>query len=176
MSIVRRLWERILKPSYFVGKDLEGNKYFECPNTDKGRSKRTVKYRKNEDMWAYVASGRRLPVQWSAWLTHTRPIPPTIEELQADLARQQRVKINAAILEAKYQTESADRGRVAVPPSHNSEIEAQSPSASQNVPMDQKLEPQESDQRPKSQTRDPWAEASKGSDEPRSWTPVSRRR
>lgn len=26
-----------------------------------GRSKRTVKYRKNEDMWAYVASGKRLP-------------------------------------------------------------------------------------------------------------------
>lgn len=26
-----------------------------------GRSKRTVKYRKNEDMWTYVASGKRLP-------------------------------------------------------------------------------------------------------------------
>jgi NADH dehydrogenase [ubiquinone] 1 alpha subcomplex assembly factor 2 len=71
-----------------------------------GRSKRTVKYRKNEDMWTYVASGKRLPglylhcyvlvsdltfplllilscllcaVQWSAWLTHTRPDPPSIE-------------------------------------------------------------------------------------------------
>ncbi|KAG0704902.1 hypothetical protein DFH29DRAFT_909082 [Suillus ampliporus] len=174
MSIVRRLWQRILKPTFFVGKDLEGNKYFEHPNANPGRSKRTVKYRKNEDMWAYVASGRRLPVQWSAWLTHTRSDPPTIEELQKDLARQQRVKINAAILEAKDQAEKANAARVAAP-SHHSEIETQSPSASQNVPMDQKLKPLESDQ-PKSQTRDPWAEALKGSDEPRSWMPVARRR
>jgi hypothetical protein len=28
---------------------------------NEGRSKRTVKYKRNEDMWAYVASGRRLP-------------------------------------------------------------------------------------------------------------------
>lgn len=177
MSIVRRLWQRILKPTYFVGKDLEGNKYFEHPNTNNGRSKRTVKYRKNEDMWAYVASGKRLPVQWSAWLTHTRPDPPSIEELHVDIARQERVKVNAAILEAKDQAEIAiaNRERVAAP-SHHSQIETQSPSATQNVPVDQRLEPLESDQRPKAQTRDPWAEALKGSDEPRSWTPITRRR
>lgn len=171
MSIVRRLWQRILKPTYFVGKDMEGNKYFEYPNANNGRSKRTVKYRKNEDMWAYVASGKRLPVQWSAWLTHTRPDPPGIEELQADLARQQRVKLNAAILEARDEAERANRERLEAP-SHHSAAEAQS----RNVSRDDRLEPPESDRRPKTQTRDPWAEALSGSDEPRSWVPMTRKR
>ena len=61
-----------------------------------GRSKRTIQYSSNEDMHAYVASGKRLPgaivrlsdlahptpchpVQWNAWLTHTRRNPPTLE-------------------------------------------------------------------------------------------------
>ncbi|KAG1812368.1 hypothetical protein EV424DRAFT_102604 [Suillus variegatus] len=171
MSIVRRLWQRILKPTYFVGKDMEGNKYFEYPNANNGRSKRTVKYRKNEDMWAYVASGKRLPVQWSAWLTHTRPDPPGIEELQADLARQQRVKLNAAILEARDEAERANRERLEAP-SHHSAADTQS----QNVSRDERLEPPESDRRPKTQTRDPWAEALSGSDEPRSWVLMTRKR
>jgi NADH dehydrogenase [ubiquinone] 1 alpha subcomplex assembly factor 2 len=127
-------------------------------------------------MWAYVASGKRLPVQWSAWLTHTRPDPPSIEELQADLARQQRVKLNAAILEARDEAERANGDRLHAP-SHDAEINTQSPSVPRNVSRsDQKLEPPESDQRPKAQTRDPWAEALKGSDEPRSWTPMARKR
>ncbi|OAX42600.1 hypothetical protein K503DRAFT_853832 [Rhizopogon vinicolor AM-OR11-026] len=142
---------------------------------NEGRSKRTVKYRRNEDMWAYVASGKRLPVQWSAWLTHTRPDPPTTEELQADLARQRRVKMNAAILEAKDQKERANRARL-VAPSLHSETEKEAPSASQNVSTNQKLERPESDHRPGQQTRDPWAEASKGTDEPQSWSPVAGRR
>ncbi|KAG2154289.1 uncharacterized protein EDB93DRAFT_1102419 [Suillus bovinus] len=171
MSIVRRLWQRILKPTYFVGKDMEGNKYFEYPNANNGRSKRTVKYRKSEDMWAYVASGKRLPVQWSSWLTHTRSDPPSMGELQADLARQQRVKLNAAILEAKDEAERAIRERLEAP-SHHSEVEMQS----RNVTIEQKLQSPESDRRPKAQTRDPWAEALKGSDEPRSWTPMARKR
>ncbi|KAG2036802.1 hypothetical protein BDR03DRAFT_1011365 [Suillus americanus] len=175
MSIVRRVWQRMFKPAYFVGKDMEGNKYFEHQNANNGRSKRTVKYRENEDMWAYVASDKRLPVQWSAWLTHTRPDPPSIEELQADLARQQRVKLNAAILEAKDEAEKANRERLDAP-SHHPAIETRSPSVSLNVPRDQRLEPPESDQRPKAQIRDPWAEALKGSDEPRSWTPMARKR
>lgn len=143
-------------------------------------------------------------VQWSAWLTHTRPDPPTTEasvtppnvikfilnhflnhfyvnffsltqELQSDLIRQQKVKMNAAILEAKDQEERAQRERL-VAPSHHSETEGLSPSSSQNVPTNQTLGRPESDQRPESQTRDPWAEALKGSDEPRSWTPLARRR
>jgi NADH dehydrogenase [ubiquinone] 1 alpha subcomplex assembly factor 2 len=98
----------------------------------------------------------------------------TTQELQADLARQQRVKTNVAILEARDKEERAQMERL-VAPSHPSETE-QSPSASQNVPMSQRVERPASDQQPEPQTRDPWAEATKRSDEPRSWTPVTRRR
>ncbi|KAG1745327.1 hypothetical protein EDB19DRAFT_485896 [Suillus lakei] len=174
MSIVRRLWQRILKPTYLVGKDMQGNKYFEHPNTDNGRSKRTVKYRKNEDMWAYVASGKRLPVQWSAWLTHTRPDPPTLEELQADLSTSTTGQVERSHSGSKDEAERANREQVTAPSHHS--VETQSPSVSRNVPRDQRLEPLESDQRPKAQSRDPWAEALKGSDEPRSWMPVTRSR
>lgn len=63
-----------------------------------GRPKRIIQYSNNDDMHAYVASGKRLPgvmargfcdpvylipfhalVQWNAWLTHTRREPPTLE-------------------------------------------------------------------------------------------------
>lgn len=83
--------------------------------------------------------------------------------------------MNAAILEAKDQEERAKRERL-VAPSHHSETEGLSLSSSQDVPANQTLGRPESDQLPESQARDPWAEASKGSDEPRSWIPLARRR
>ncbi|KAG6335235.1 hypothetical protein ID866_3861 [Astraeus odoratus] len=55
-------------------------------------------------------------VQWSAWLTHTRRDPPTIEELRADLVRQKRVQMNAALLEAKEREERASVRAAEVPP------------------------------------------------------------
>ncbi|KAJ7664318.1 hypothetical protein B0H17DRAFT_1091984, partial [Mycena rosella] len=80
MSFVRRLVQRLRRPNYFVGKDLEGNRYFEHPSVlDDPRPKRTVKYSGSGDMWTYVGGSRRLAVQWSSWLTHTRPDPPTLE-------------------------------------------------------------------------------------------------
>ncbi|EGN92908.1 hypothetical protein SERLA73DRAFT_190524 [Serpula lacrymans var. lacrymans S7.3] len=133
MSLFARLWQRIGTGARFVGKDLEGNKFYERPSStdDPLRTKRSVKYRNPDDMWHYIGGGRRLPVQWSTWLTHTRPNPPTIEvrlgfddectcldasgleELHFDLARQQRVVLNAAILEAKDRDE---RARTAIGP------------------------------------------------------------
>lgn len=63
-----------------------------------GRTKRTIEYRTEADKWDYIGGARRLPgiwstlgyityptkhasmlVQWSAWLTHTRHRPPTLE-------------------------------------------------------------------------------------------------
>lgn len=97
------------------------------------------------------------------------------QELQADLTRQRRVKLNAAILEAKDEAERAHREKLEAP-SHHSQIETQLSSVSREVPRNRGLELPEHDQGTKVQTRDPWAEALKGSDEPRSWTPVARRR
>ncbi|KAF9225802.1 hypothetical protein BS17DRAFT_564777 [Gyrodon lividus] len=148
MSILRQLWQRFLKPTCLVGKDLTGNKYFEYPST---------------------ASGRKLPVQWNAWLTHTRPDPPTIEELQADLVRQQRVQMNAAILEARDEEERERTARLAqashlqVPETLVPELSEAPGDVRPNNPINREV-------------RDPWAEAKKGSGEPESWTPVARQR
>jgi hypothetical protein len=66
---------------------------------DPTRKKRIVEYCDPEDVWKYIGGGKRLPgmfltfflygphhmfdtcitVQWSAWLTHTRPDPPSLE-------------------------------------------------------------------------------------------------
>ncbi|KAH9922510.1 uncharacterized protein B0H18DRAFT_1017937, partial [Fomitopsis serialis] len=64
-------------------------------------------------MLTYVAGKRRLPVQWTAWLTHTRIHPPTVEELHADLERQRRVLQNAALIEARDREERALQLRMA---------------------------------------------------------------
>ncbi|KAL6300414.1 hypothetical protein BKA93DRAFT_532367 [Sparassis latifolia] len=107
-AVLRRLWQKIRAPRYYVGRDLEGNRFFEYPNpNDDSRTKRVVKYQRGRDMWHYIAGNRRIAVQWTSWLTHTRPNPPTLEELQADAERQRRVLLNVAILEARDREERA---------------------------------------------------------------------
>ncbi|TIB71338.1 hypothetical protein E3Q24_02362 [Wallemia mellicola] len=102
-GIFKTIWEAIPKPSdrYFVGYDLEGNKYYEHPPTTdyKQRPKRTVKYPNHVD-WSEV--GREMPAQWKAWLRHTRFEPPSIQELELDLLRIQRTQENAARIEAAF--------------------------------------------------------------------------
>ncbi|KAK0449712.1 uncharacterized protein EV420DRAFT_1563667 [Desarmillaria tabescens] len=107
MSLFSRIWKIVRHPTGFVGKDLEGNMFFERPNLlpEARRTKRTVKYRNPGDMWLYIGGPKRLPVQWSAWLSHTRPDPPTIQELQIDLARQEKVLRNAALIETRDREE-----------------------------------------------------------------------
>ena len=157
-------------------------------------------------------------VQWSAWLTHTRSCPPSIEvrsvcvgvlfiivnfsvscnlppaqllflpaslhsfvvmttlqELQSDLARQRRVQMNAAILEARDKEERERTARLAQPlESHPRVPEPRSDEAPERrrgePPVDAR-----SDSVP-TPVRDPWAEVKRGSDEPQSWTPVVRRK
>ncbi|KAJ7158375.1 hypothetical protein C8R43DRAFT_1234308 [Mycena crocata] len=112
MSFLRRIVQRFRGPTYFVGRDLEGNRYYEQPSLlDDPRPRRSVKYSGSEDMWKYVGGNKRLAVQWSSWLTHTRPDPPTLEELNADLIRQERMRRNVALLDARDQEE--DRLRLA---------------------------------------------------------------
>ncbi|KAJ7449660.1 hypothetical protein FB451DRAFT_1531212 [Mycena latifolia] len=59
------------------------------------------------DLWKYVDGNKRLAVQWSAWLTHTRPDPPTLEEHHADLAPQERIRHRAALLDARDRASAA---------------------------------------------------------------------
>lgn len=48
-----------------------------------------------------ILYSRGLPAQWQAWLSHTRLEPPSIEELQYDEVRQERLRINIARLKAE---------------------------------------------------------------------------
>ncbi|KAI6029771.1 hypothetical protein BKA83DRAFT_4222946 [Pisolithus microcarpus] len=173
MSFLRRVWQQCFWRPYLAGKDLEGNRYFEFPNRGGDRPKRIIQYISDDDMLAYVASGRRLSVQWSSWLTHTRRDPPTIEELRADLAHRKRVQANAAGLEER---EKEERSRLA---SQTTFVLPHSQSSDTPKPVEPLPEPKEtrSDHRkPDAEAYDPWAAANKAPEEPQSWTPVARRR
>ncbi|KAF5329947.1 hypothetical protein D9611_010520 [Ephemerocybe angulata] len=106
MSFLSKVWTAIRTPKpRFVGKDLQGNKFYERALIEMGRPKRTVVYKNPDDMWDYVGGQKRLAIQWSAWLAHTRPNPPTVEELKVDAERQVRVKYNASLIEARDREE-----------------------------------------------------------------------
>ncbi|KAI0760200.1 hypothetical protein C8Q74DRAFT_208119 [Fomes fomentarius] len=110
MSFLARILRRFRSPTSLVGRDLEGNRFYEYPSVsdvDPRRTKRVVKYAQGTEMLDYVAGHRRLAVQWTSWLTHTRPHPPTLEELQADLERRRRIMINVAMIEARDREQAA---------------------------------------------------------------------
>ncbi|KAJ8693652.1 hypothetical protein PTI98_008632 [Pleurotus ostreatus] len=149
MSFLRRLWNMvgINKPTRFVGGDLEGNRYYEWANPNNAsRTRRSVKYYKEDDMWLYVGGQKRLAVQWSSWLSHTRAHPPTIEELQADVLRQQKVQHNAALIEAKEQHERQEALRIGggVPPAISDSDHRAEPYASHEAFNPQRLTANES--------------------------------
>ncbi|KAI6020003.1 hypothetical protein F5J12DRAFT_814704 [Pisolithus orientalis] len=173
MSFLRSMWQRCFWRPYLVGKDLEGNRYFEFPNRGGDRPKRIIQYTSDDDMLAYVASGKRLPVQWSSWLTYTRRDAPTIEEVQADLAYRKRVQMNAARLEAKEKEERARlASQTAFQLSHA--LRAGIPKHVE-PPLDPKKA--QSDRRePDTKAYDPWATANKTPEAPQSWTPTARHR
>ncbi|KAF9494952.1 hypothetical protein BDN71DRAFT_1448070 [Pleurotus eryngii] len=153
MSFLRRLWNMvgINKPTRFVGGDLEGNRYYEWANPNNAsRTRRSVKYYKEDDMWLYVGGQKRLAVQWSSWLSHTRAHPPTIEELQADVLRQQKVQHNAALIEAKEQHERQEALRIGggVPPAISDSDHRAEPHASHEAIHPQRLAANEYDQLP----------------------------
>ncbi|KAJ7634779.1 hypothetical protein FB45DRAFT_909836 [Roridomyces roridus] len=159
MSILRRIFSSFRRQTYYVGRDLEGNRYFERPSlVDDPRPKRSVEYADSGDMWKYVGGQRRLVVQWSSWLTHTRPDPPTLDELQADLIRQERIRRNVALLEARDRED--ERLRLASVP------QRMAPSVATPDPAAVVEEPAKP-----APTRLPKMPSSTKSDEPESWTP-----
>ncbi|OCH87223.1 hypothetical protein OBBRIDRAFT_781977 [Obba rivulosa] len=194
MSLLRRIWSRITRPTQFVGTDLEGNRFYEYPSTtdDSRRTKRVVKYAKGRDMLHYIAGERRLPVQWMSWLTHTRFHPPTVQELQADLERQRRVLLNAAIIEARDREERA-RQQIQGPQETSildngaqSSTEAVTQGQAASGPPNPVLKSEPSIQQTQSSLpqdsakaqmpASPWRRPSGAMDEPQPWSPSSVRR
>ncbi|KOS13064.1 hypothetical protein Malapachy_1684 [Malassezia pachydermatis] len=96
---------RIGKARYIVGRDLENNVYYELPSlqgaNDPNRTRRVVKW----NSWKYPSdyNPKDMPIQWDAWMRHTRHTPPTIEELLRDKERIEMVRHNARVLEMRDQ-------------------------------------------------------------------------
>ncbi|KAJ7666273.1 hypothetical protein DFH06DRAFT_1323403 [Mycena polygramma] len=167
MSFLRRIVQRLRSPTYYVGRDFEGNRYYEHPSLlDDPRPRRSVKYSGSEDMWKYVGGQRRLAVQWSSWLTHTRPDPPTLEELQADSIRQERMRQKVALLEARDREE--DRLRLAASPSMMAQpiLRAEPETTAPPLPQPAAASPSKPPQKPL-----PKMPSSTKSAEPEAWTP-----
>ncbi|WWD19317.1 hypothetical protein CI109_103775 [Kwoniella shandongensis] len=108
-NAVRRLLP-LAKPKGLVGHDLQGNRYFEIPNPAGGRMKRFVEYKKYRDLSEYTRTELRPPVQWRAWLSHTRPNPPSLTELQSDFDRQSSLQPKIAAIEAREREERIRQG------------------------------------------------------------------
>ncbi|KAM6503624.1 hypothetical protein JOM56_000567 [Amanita muscaria] len=201
MSFLRRIWQSLRNPVIYAGRDLEGNKFYEYPasSPDPRRARRAVQYKHPNDMWDYIGGGKRLAVQWYSWLSHTRRDPPTIKELEDDLARQIRIRSNASMIEARDNDERArmiEEGAVAVGEARQSRMEH----ILQESARDEILPPRQADmnhkqgqeeeqpsetgdenetvrQKPQSEsTSSPWIEHTEDTLKPQEWTPRSRSR
>ncbi|BGP48172.1 hypothetical protein JCM10450v2_004044 [Rhodotorula kratochvilovae] len=125
MSLLRSAARRLGlgKFRYWKGSDLEGNNFYERPHPEYPdewrKNKRYIEYRVVKPLSDYGYD--TLPVQWSAWLRRTRREPPSLAELEADYARQLRLRENVARLEDAYREEKlrmqagADAARLAGP-------------------------------------------------------------
>lgn len=177
-----RVWAAWRRQSrYFVGEDLEGNRYFEIPTkrTDLLRPTRRVEYtRASPDVTQNANRARQLPVQWTSWLSHTRPDPPTIQELQADILRRQRLQHNVQMIEARDREERERQMIAQAEPQPlrvtggNQQYDRQGLDPKQRVAVDEPEKPKD--------VEDPWEKAKREAppEEPSSWQPQvgSRRR
>ncbi|KAK5664012.1 hypothetical protein OQA88_226 [Cercophora sp. LCS_1] len=98
-KMLRLPWRR----KFLVGSDLQGNTFWEFrvsndPGFD-GRWRRIVHYpRKTHHGDVKVSPA------WHQWLRNTRKDPPTLEEQEADVIRQERMKMLAAEADARWET------------------------------------------------------------------------
>lgn len=136
---------RAYRKRRFVGRDLEGNRFYESiVNGEAGGSsklRRTVEYVKTTDMWDAASGIKSLPVQWVAWLSHSRDRSPTIEDLESDRLRQERLAVNVARLKEQDETEkrrNSQKTFLQVP----SESQVDVPRAPPSQPIGPTAEPQ----------------------------------
>ncbi|KAF2276770.1 uncharacterized protein EI97DRAFT_458107 [Westerdykella ornata] len=103
-GLIRRLWftwkmQRFpWRRKWLAGFDLEGNTFWEFKDPlHHARNRRILKPRR----WTHLGDVN-IPPQWTQWLRNTRPDPPTLAELQADVARRERLKMLAAQADARW--------------------------------------------------------------------------
>ena len=84
LKIIQFPWSKRI----FKGYDLEGNMYFEEPSIKRGTnfSRRSIDYFDGRSSLSSY-DPNIIPVQWQAWMRHTRGDAPTREELELDRSR-----------------------------------------------------------------------------------------
>ncbi|KAI8322461.1 hypothetical protein GQ54DRAFT_259952 [Martensiomyces pterosporus] len=97
-----------------AGTDLAGNLYFERFVKGAYRSRRHVIYQKDFAISDFTDD--IIPVQWQAWMRHTRNDPPTIRELLQDIERRERMAENVRLL-AERETQDFAKAIGGAPPS-----------------------------------------------------------
>lgn len=114
---------------------MEGNRFFELHMGAGQRPKRIVEFVAGNNAADAASCLPQLPVQWSAWLSHSRMKPPTIEELQKEKSRLDTLAINVARLEQedKVEREREQQARLGM---------AQHPEAPPSRPIGPTAEPQ----------------------------------
>ncbi|KAK3485607.1 hypothetical protein B0T13DRAFT_454148 [Neurospora crassa] len=100
-------WKAIKFPwrnKLLVGLDLAGNAYYQFrPTRSTIRWRRIVQYPGGRSThFSDVA----VPPSWHQWLRYTREDPPTIEEQEAEVARQQRIKVLAKMADEKWEAKA----------------------------------------------------------------------
>ncbi|KAH8829356.1 hypothetical protein DL96DRAFT_1597786 [Flagelloscypha sp. PMI_526] len=152
MSRIFTALRNLVRPRGFVGRDLQGNTFFEYPNPNAPhKTKRSVEY---VDPESYIGG----KAQWYAWLTFTRNNPPTIEELQADIRRRQNLARNVALLEERDRQE---------------QILMEQQRQTQTLVSEPKPDPEPPLNPQATETSNPWAQGSTGDFQPESWSPQS---
>ncbi|PQE27515.1 hypothetical protein CJF30_00007840 [Rutstroemia sp. NJR-2017a BBW] len=97
LSPIRKAWYRWKalrlpwRKSFFVGFDLQNNTFWEFRDTLNGGRMRRIVKSPSSTSYADVS----ISPQWHQWLRYTRPDAPSLQELQGDVLRQERLKILA---------------------------------------------------------------------------------
>ncbi|KAG0267869.1 hypothetical protein DFQ27_008049 [Actinomortierella ambigua] len=113
LSLSRRIalsWRSMFpgQGRHLIGKDAAGNLYFERPDPNGGWNPRRTVELANPSLQYANYDEANLAVQWQAWLRNTRPLPPTLEEIERDEARKQLTITRAKILDQEWEDRKAE--------------------------------------------------------------------
>ncbi|KAF2643584.1 hypothetical protein P280DRAFT_478339 [Massarina eburnea CBS 473.64] len=182
---IRKLWyqwkmmQLPWRKQWLIGFDLKGNTYWEFKDAlHSHRHRRIVKY----SVWTHHGDVN-VPPQWVQWLRHTRYEAPSIAEQQADVYRQDRMKVLAAQADARWAAkpsalDAPDKGQ----PVHMLESrELDGKSEGQDRIEKEQPEEEKTRKRTRTEPKDsPWKQQAKGNPgdawQPAAWAPPPRRR
>ncbi|KAJ2253819.1 hypothetical protein GGI13_002495 [Coemansia sp. RSA 455] len=136
------MWKALRLPwrrDVLAGVDLDGNLYFERSVPSAQRTRRHVMYKKNINVAEY--NDQIIPIQWQAWMRHTRSQPPTIQELLHDVERRRRMAENVHRLATKGMSRAV-AGPEAVDTAQNSRSQPPPTTASKTSAPGESFEPE----------------------------------